>query len=260
VNKTNGVGELTSPLFLLKAYQVGCCVEVVLCTVVTWLHALPHPRQLIFLGRPLALQANHPCHATAQVQFDTDSFAVGVDNHASQCMGNNKRLFKNLILARTAQRIGGISKGLAIEGKGTLVLDVINDTGKPHPIKIPNSLYFPGLRMCLLSPQHWAQEVGDNYPLPNGTRMENNAHNCILLWGQGKYSKTIPFDAGTNTPIFHTLPLTSSYCTFVNTFMACKAPFFSHERVLQLPGHRWLDGIAPPLEEFVAGENVNFEI
>jgi hypothetical protein len=90
--------------------------------------------------------------------------------------------------------------------------------------------------------------------------MENNAHNCVLLWGQGKYSKTIPFDAATNTPIFHTLPSMSSYCAFVNTFMACKAPFFSHERVLQLPGHRWLDGIAPPLEEFVAGENVNFEI
>jgi hypothetical protein len=74
-------------------------------------------------------------------------------------MGNNKRLFENLVLVRTAQRVGGISKGLAIEGKGTLVIDLNNDTGKPHQIKIPNSLYLPGLRMCLLSPQHWAQEA-----------------------------------------------------------------------------------------------------
>ncbi len=41
--------------------------------------------------------------------------------------------------------------------------------------------------------------------------------------------------------------------------MACEVPFFSRERVLQLPGRRWLNGIAPPLEEFVIKENVNFE-
>jgi hypothetical protein len=69
-------------------------------------------------------------------------------------MGNNKHLFENLILARTAQHIGGLSKGLAIEGKGTLVLDVNDDTENPRCIKIPNSLYLPGLRMCLLLPQH----------------------------------------------------------------------------------------------------------
>jgi hypothetical protein len=89
--------------------------------------------------------------------------------------------------------------------------------------------------------------------------MENNAHNCVLLWSQGKYSKTILFDAAMNTPIFQTLPSTSSYCTFVNTFMACKAPFFSREHVLQLPGHCWLDGVAPAPEEFVTEENVNFD-
>jgi hypothetical protein len=86
-------------------------------------------------------------------------------------MGNDKRLFENLVLARTAQRVGGISKGLAIEGKEMLVLTINNDNGKPHKLRIPNGLYLPGLRTCLLSPQHWAQEAGDNYPLPNGTRM-----------------------------------------------------------------------------------------
>jgi hypothetical protein len=52
--------------FLWKAYQVGCCIKVVLCTVVTWLHALRHSGQLIFLGPPLALQANCPRHASAR--------------------------------------------------------------------------------------------------------------------------------------------------------------------------------------------------
>jgi hypothetical protein len=119
--------------------------------------------------------------------FDSDLFAIGVDNHASRCMGNDKRIFKNLVLDCTAQRVGGISKGLAIEGKGTLVVTINDNNGKPHRIKIPNSLYLPGLRMCLLSPQHWAQEARDNYPLPNGTRMENDAHSCKLFWGQGRF-------------------------------------------------------------------------
>jgi hypothetical protein len=161
-------------------------------------------------------------------------------------MDNNKRLFDNLIFTRTSQHVGGISKGLAIEGKGMLVIHINDDNCKPHRIKIPNSLYLPGLKMCLLLPQHWAQEAEDNYPLPNGTRMENNAHSCKLFWGQSLFSKTIPFDAVTNTPIFYTLPSMSSYRAFVHTFQALDAPFFSREHVLLQSGHCWLDRSLPP--------------
>jgi hypothetical protein len=168
-------------------------------------------------------------------------------------MGNNKRIFKNLVLDCTAQRVGSISKGLVIEGKGTLVVTINDDNGNPHRIKIPNSLYLPGLRMCLLSPQHWAQEARDNYTRPNGTRMENNAHSWKLFWGQGCFVKTIPFDDATNTPIFYTLPSTTGYRAFVHTFQALEAPFYQWEHVLQLPGRRWLNCDAPPPpEEFVA--------
>jgi hypothetical protein len=80
-----------------------------------------------------------------------------------------------------AQKVGGISKGLMIQGKGTLVLKINNNTGKYHHFCIPNSHYLPGLRMCLLSPQHWVQEARDNYPLPNGTRIESNKIKCILF-------------------------------------------------------------------------------
>ncbi len=71
--------------------------------------------------------------------------------------------------------------------------------------------------------------------------------------------KTIPFDPATNTPIFRTSPSTLFYRTFVNTFIACKAPFFRREHVLQLPVRHWLAGIAPPPEEFVAKENLNYD-
>jgi hypothetical protein len=241
---------------LWLTFQVGCCVEAMLRTAIKWVHALRWPEPLKIR---LALQANrHPALANG-VRFDSDSFAVGVDNHASRCMGNDKRLFDNLILARTSQRVGGISKGLAIQGKGMLVININDDNGKPHQIKIPNSLYLPGLKMCLLSPQHWAQEARDNYPLPNCTRMENNAHSCKLLWGQGLFSKTIPFDDATNTPILSMSPLTSSYRAFVHTFQALEVSFFSREHVYQLPGRRWLDRGSPPdPAEFVTEENFDF--
>jgi hypothetical protein len=219
--------------FLWTTFQVGCCVKVAYRYAIKWLHALPWPRQAV----RIALQANGRSACSNNVRFDSDLFPVGVDNHASRCMGNDKRLFNNLILARTLQRVGGISKGLPIQGKGKLVININDNNDKPHRIKIPNSLYLPGLKMCLLLPQHWAQEAGDNHPLPNGTRMENNAHSCKLFWGQGLFSKTIPFDAATNSPlIFYTLPATSLYRAFVHTFQALKAPFFSREHVLLQPG------------------------
>ena len=100
-------------------------------------------------------------------------------------MANAPHLFQELRLTPNHRKVDGIGEGLDIAGTGTLVLRIQDDKGKVHTIKIPNSLYLPGLKMCLLLPQHWAQEAGDNHPLPNGTRMENNAHSCKLFWGQG---------------------------------------------------------------------------
>jgi hypothetical protein len=109
-----------------------------------------------------------------------------MDSHASWCMANDKCLFEDLHLDQVEQQVGGIIDGLVIAGQGTLVIRLNNNSWRPHKIKIPNSLFLPDLRVCLLSPQHWAQEAGDNYPLLNGTRIENNANNCILIWGQAQ--------------------------------------------------------------------------
>jgi hypothetical protein len=186
------------------------------------MHAIHQPSTLMRLA--FQAQRSPPCD---NVWFDSDSLAVGVDNHASRCIGNNKHIFENLVIACTAQQVGGISKGLAIKGKGTLVVTINDNNGKPHRIKIQKSLYLPGLRLCLPLPKHWAQEARDNYPRPNGTRMENNAHSCKLFWGQGCFVKTLPFeDDATNTPIFYTLPSTKGYRAFVHTFQALEAPFF----------------------------------
>jgi hypothetical protein len=238
------------------AFRVGCYVEfVVRILFKRWRGCPCFPKhQAIHLAFKADGGGRSPF-----VRFDSDLIPVGVDNHASRCLANDARLFKNLC-PFCSGRVIGIKGGLEIQGQGTLVLDVNDDSGRPHRIKIPNSLHLPDLKMCLLLPQHWVQEAGDNYPLSNSTRMENTVNNCTLIWGQGAFCKTIPFDASTNTPIFYTSPKTSAYRAFAATFMVLEAPFYRREHVLQLPGHRNLVGSGNPLpeEEFVAEENVNY--
>jgi hypothetical protein len=116
------------------------------------------------------------------VRFDSDSYPIGINCHASRCMVNSPHLFKNLQLKHGGE-VAGINSGLEIKGIRTFKFKVDDDNGTTHEIKIQNSLYLPDLKRCLLSPQHWVQEAGDNYPLPRGTRMENDDKRCLLVWG-----------------------------------------------------------------------------
>jgi hypothetical protein len=169
------------PSYLVPAFfatiKVGCRIEAYLRKFMRPLQRAP---------RFLALQSaflDDPA-----VQFDLDSFAIGIDNHPLQCMANAPHLFEDLQLADNAGEVKGIGNGLAIEGKETFKFSLKDDKGKIHLIKIPNSLYLPGLKQCLLSPQHWAQEAGDGQTL-----MGNFKRMCVLHWhGGGK--KTIFFD------------------------------------------------------------------
>jgi hypothetical protein len=46
-----------------------------------------------------------------------------------------------------------ITDGLPIKGKGTFKFTIGDDNGRQHNIRIPKSLYVPGMKKCLLSPQ-----------------------------------------------------------------------------------------------------------
>jgi hypothetical protein len=197
-------------------------------------------------------------YCTRAVQFDSDSYPIGVDCHASCCMANSPHLFEDLKLTKMGE-VESIKQGLDIRGVGTFKFKIDNDNGKTHKIKVPNTLYVPDLRRCLLSPQHWAQEASDNHPLPRGTRMENDNKNCALLWRQAKYKKTIPFSSQSNIPIMYSASSSLAYRAFATTFEAMKANFFCREHVLQVPGLHRLEQGAPDEQEFNAKENVNFD-
>jgi hypothetical protein len=228
---------------LFDVFKVGCCVENKIRHFLCPLQRAP---------RLLALQSASLTNPADR--FDSDSFFIRIDNHASRCMANAPHLFEDLHLIDNAGEVNGIGDGLAIKGKGIFKFSIEDDNGKIHTIKIPSSLYLPGLRQCLLSPQHWAQEAGDGQ-----TWMGNFERECVLNWhGGGK--KTVLFDPSTNTPIFTTAPSSRAYRAFATTFEALEAPYYCKENVLQYPGRYLMDdepAFAP--EEFFAEKNLNFE-
>jgi hypothetical protein len=85
------------------------------------------------------------------IQFDSDSYPIGIDCHASRCMVNSPHLFKKLQL-KQGGGVAGINSGLEIKGIGTFKFKVDDGDGTTHEIKIPNSFYLPDLKRCLLSP------------------------------------------------------------------------------------------------------------
>jgi hypothetical protein len=199
------------------------------------------------------------------IGFDSDSPPIGINTHASRCMANAPHLFEDLRLSNKG-KVQGINNGLEIKGKGTFKIKIEDDNGRTHEIKIPNSLYLPGLERCLLSPQHWAQEAGDEHPLPEGAWCKNTATHNILFWDQKYFQKSVPHSSLMNTPVFYTAPSSRAYQAFTSTFEALEAPFFCQEHVLQYPGQRPIatEGPFDPMdllsrEEFIAEENLNLE-
>ena len=153
-DKTSGA-TMRTYLFpaLFAAYKVGCCMEAFLrrfSGLPTWA-----PSHLAFQSKGTLQPAPPP------VRFDSDSYPIGVNCHASECMANKPHLFEDLRLNKDNGQVDGISNGLEIKGKVTFNFNITDDEGKQHTIRIANSLYIPKMRSCLLSPQHWVQEARD---------------------------------------------------------------------------------------------------
>jgi hypothetical protein len=244
---------------VVSLFKIGCHIEssLRLC----WLKkimTLCCLRELLFITAPTYATLLSAVEGILAIRFDSDSYPIGVGCHASHCMANTPHLFEDLKLNAVGE-VKGIKQGLDIKGIGTFRFELEDDNSKMHKIKNPNSLFLPDLKKCLLSTQHWAQEAGDKYPLPRGTRMENNDENCILIWGQAKHRKSIPYNPSSNVPIMYTTSSLSAYPTVATSFEAHKAIFFCREKVLQFPGCRCAVD-EPDLipEEFVAEDNINY--
>ena len=87
--------------------------------------------------------------------------------------------------------------------------------------------------------------------------MENDDKQCMLVWGQGKYTKSIPFNKSSNVPILYSAASALAYRTFATTFKAMEANYYRREHVLRIPGMLRTERDAPDECEFIAKENIN---
>jgi hypothetical protein len=126
-----------------------------------------------------------------------------MDTFASITLGNHPDQFEDL-KEHNDMEVEGIQGGLSIKVSSTFKFHIKDDKGGVHLIKIPNSKYVPDLKVCLLSPHHWAQEEKGHHPVPKGTKMDTDNEALTLIWNQQKYQRSIPYHPLTNTPSFHT--------------------------------------------------------
>jgi hypothetical protein len=91
----------------------------------------------------------------------SDDHAICIDTGASCCISNCK---DDLIpfAPSSSTILKGISGGLSINGTGTLKWNILDDNGDEVALYIHNNLYIPDAPMCLLSPQHMAQQTPSN--------------------------------------------------------------------------------------------------
>jgi hypothetical protein len=148
----------------------------------------------------------------------------------------------------------GIKGGLDIKGTDTFKFYIKEDKGGVNLIKIPNSKYIPDMKVCFLSPHHWAQGAKDHYPVPKGTKMEEYNEALMLIWKQPRQRRTIPYHPLTNTPLFRTAPALCTYRAFVALYEAAEVQYHHREHVLQMPGQLHLN------KEFTAEDNLHTNI
>ena len=101
------------------------------------------------------------------MQFDTDSFPIGVDTYSSRCMSNDLDHYDDYEPFKKGGKVIVADRGtMEIKGKGTVTWKLEDDSRVVHTVGIKNTLLVPNLEHCLLSPQHLAKELEDR---PNTT-------------------------------------------------------------------------------------------
>jgi hypothetical protein len=170
--------------------------------------------------------------ATRIISFDSDSFQIGIDTHATACMSPDKSDFIPNTLVPFPPSKGGIrayGKGplLRINATGTVRWRIDDDNGMKHVITIPNSIYCSQGTQRLLSPQHWGAEANKTNTLnPDSTRsIQYHDRNVLYFGPKGEYKKTIFNHSKSNVPSFFTAAGTheyTEYCSAVSTVHSSK--------------------------------------
>ena len=157
----------------------------------------------------LAMSSTTIYHNVSPIDFDAKS--IGIDNRASVCISHCIDDFIGDMIP-TRRKIIGYNKSTTCNLQmGTLRWRWTDDEGLPHVHLIPNSFYSPTGGCRLLSPQHWAQQTkGKAYSVTTDTDIS-------LVWGDGKYKKTVPLGSNDNVATLYSTPGYEKFHTFLAT-------------------------------------------
>ena len=149
-----------------------------------------------------------------EVQFDTDSKPIGIDNRASAFISGDTNDFEGELVKtnRFIKGFGGTKTGNVMRGTANVSWD--DDEGKGHTFRLPNSYYVPGCNVRLLSPQHWSRELAHQHP-GKPIASSNTDHKRVKLhWHNG--SKTVNIDPESNVATFYSAPGYKKFDLFCN--------------------------------------------
>ena len=152
------------------------------------------------------------------IRLDTNSETIGVDNRATACISHKIDDFIG-DLQETNRVIKGYMGVTTSNIKmGTIKWKWSDDQGRDHVHIIPNSYYSPDGKMRLLSPQHWARTKDGNKKEDHlQTRCITTSKHVQLIWGEGKYIKTIPLGDKDNVATLYSSPSYDKFLAFAAT-------------------------------------------
>jgi hypothetical protein len=159
-----------------------------------------------------------PASVSRATAFDSDSKEIAIDNCSSRCLTNSRNDFLPGTVRKCNVAVLGVGGRVRCSIKGTISWTIEDDLGRAHDIVIPDTPLCSSLPHRLLSPQHWAQETESRSKVPFMAKMRpscsTNADATTLLWGRGKFTKTIALNKRRNVAVMTTKPGGARYTAF----------------------------------------------
>jgi hypothetical protein len=174
-------------------------------------------------NHPFAFTTTSKPPSSKIMRFDTDSFRINIDNCCTTTITPNIGDFVGPVMEVKNKSVQGFNGQTSpVMHKGTVRWVINDDEGVARTITIPNTYHVPDAPTRLLSPQHWAQQVKDNKPLPRGTWCATYEDEVVLQWDQRKYTKTVKLDpTRSNVAIMWTAPGYTRYQDYIQLDDEC---------------------------------------
>jgi hypothetical protein len=131
----------------------------------SWMHGYIIMQAMCAMDTRCQGLSDRPCEFVP----DTDSFLIGLDNHATWCMENDVHNFVTKLTPDPKIMVRGVGKLMMAKGRDTVLWKIEDDNRVVHEKLFPGTLYIPDLKLCLLSPQSWCQSADDHFLRRDGT-------------------------------------------------------------------------------------------